>query len=274
MRTAVVTDSTSDIPHGLAQDHRIRVVPNIIVLDGQSIEDDQAFSRREFYQKLPAMKQLPTTATASSGTYGKVYADLFEEGFEAILSIHASSQLSGIYNAASAAAQAFPGRVKVVDSQQVSLGLGFQALAAAEAAAAGLPFDGILESLDRLRPKVRLFAMLDTMEYIRRSGRISWAQAGLGSLLQIKLFVEVRDGSVRRAGEARTRRKGLARLHEILAGLGKPERLAILHTNADDDASWLLESLDLEFSPLIVNVTTVIGAHVGPNALGFTGIFA
>jgi DegV family protein with EDD domain len=274
MRTAVVTDSTSDIPYGLAQDHRIRVVPNIIVLDGQSIEDDQAFSRREFYQKLPTMKQLPTTATASSGTYGKVYADLFEEGFEAILSIHASSQLSGIYNAASAAAQAFPGRVKVVDSQQVSLGLGFQALAAAEAAAAGLPFDGILESVDRLRPKVRLFAMLDTMEYVRRSGRVSWAQAGLGSLLQIKLFIEVRDGSVRRAGEARTRRKGLARLHEILVGLGKPERLAILHTNADDDASWLLKSLDLEFSPLIVNVTTVIGTHVGPNALGFTGIFS
>ena len=274
MRIAVVTDSTSDIPYDLAEKHRIQIVPNVIVIDGQSIEDDRAFSRRDFYEKLPQMKRIPTTATASSGIYVTLYEDLFREGSHSILSIHASSQLSGIYNAASAAAQAFDGRVKVIDSQQVSMGLGFQALAAAEAAEEGLPLEEILERLERLRPRVRLVAMLDTLEYVRRSGRVSWAQAGLGSLLKIKLFVEVKDGIVHRAGEVRTRRKGLDRLQAILGSLGKPERIAILHTNADEDANDFIESLGLPEPPMIVNVTTVIGTHVGPNALGFSGVFA
>jgi DegV family protein with EDD domain len=274
MSVAVVTDSTSDIPYDLTEKLQIQIVPNVIVIDGKSIEDGKDFSRRDFYEKLPQMKQIPTTATASSGTYVALYEDLFSKGVQSILSIHASSQLSGIYNAATAAAQSFGERVRVVDSQQVSMGLGFQALAAAEAAAEGLPLEAILDRLERLRQRVRLFAMLDTLEYVRRSGRVSWAQAGLGSLLKIKLFVEVKDGIVHRAGEVRTRSKGLTRLHEMLQSLGKPERLAILHTNADHDALDFLESLDLPEPPLIVNVTTVIGTHVGPNALGFSGVFA
>lgn len=274
MRIAVVTDSTSDIPYDLAEQHHIHIVPNIIVIDGESIEDGKAFSRRDFYEKLPNMKQLPTTATASSGTYVNLYEDLFRQGSQSILSIHASSVLSGIYNAATSAAQSFGSRVKVIDSQQVSMGLGFQVMAAAEAARDNLPVEVILERLKRLRPRVRLIAMLDTMEYVRRSGRVSWTQAGLGNLLKIKLFVEVKDGIVHRAGEVRTRTKGLARLYEMLKKLGNPERLAILHTNADEAARDFLANLELAEPPLIVNVTTVIGTHVGPNALGFSGIFA
>lgn len=274
MSVSVVTDSTCDVPYELAEKLNIRIVPNVVVVEGQSIEDGPHFSRRDFYEKLPQLKQVPTTATASSGTYVATYEDLFNKGSQSILSIHASSRLSGIYNAAAAAAQAFAGRVRVIDSQQVSMGLGFQALAAAEAAAEGLPLEDIQDRLARLRPRVRLFAMLDTLEYIRRSGRVSWVQAGLGSLLKIKLFVELRDGIVHKAGEVRTRRKGMARLREILHGLGKPERLAILHTNADRDAQDFLGGLDLPEPPLIVNVTTVIGTHVGPNALGFSGVFA
>jgi DegV family protein with EDD domain len=273
MRIAVVTDSTSDIPHDLAERHHIHVVPNVIVIDGESIEDGKGFSRREFYEKLPQMKQIPTTATASSGTYVSLYEDLFSQGFQSILSIHASRELSGIYNAANAAAETLGSPVKVIDSQQVSMGLGFQVLAAAEAVAEDLPIEAILERLERLRPRVRLIAMLDTLEYVRRSGRVSWAQAGLGSLLKIKLFVEVKDGVVHRAGEVRTRGKGLARLYELLKKLGKPERLAILHTNADESVQEFLTDLDLAEKPLIVNVTTVIGTHVGPNALGFSGVF-
>jgi DegV family protein with EDD domain len=220
------------------------------------------------------MQQLPTTATASSGTYINLYEDLFRQGSESILSIHAASALSGIFNAVTAAAQYFGNRVSVIDSQQVSMGLGFQVLAAAEAVNQGLPVEAILERLEGIRPRVRLIAMLDTMEYVRRSGRVSWAQAGLGNLLKIKLFVEVKDGIVLRAGEVRTRNKGLARLYELLNRLGKPERLAILHTNAEEAARDFLSNLELPEPPLIVNVTTVIGTHVGPNALGFSGIFA
>jgi DegV family protein with EDD domain len=274
MHIAIVTDSTADIPHHLAEQHRIHIVPNILVINGQSVEDGKGFSRQEFYRQLPGMKNLPTTATASSGTYQALYEMLFQEGSDRILSIHASSRLSGIYNAASAAAQAFEGRVQVVDSRQVTLGLGFQVLRAAEAAAEGLALEAILARLEQLRERVRVVAMLDTLEYVRRSGRVSWARAGLGNLLSIKPFIEIKDGLVQSRGEVRTRSKGIARLLEQLRNLGPLERLAILHTNAEEDALRLLESADprLASSPLVVNVTTVVGTHAGPKALGFAAV--
>ncbi len=131
---AIVTDSTADIPEELAERHNIHVVPNILVIDGRSVEDGKGISRQEFYTNLPNMKAFPTTATASSGTYHQLYQRLFQEGFSQILSIHAASLLSGIFNAASLAAQAFGECARVIDSHFVTLGLGFQALAAAEAA--------------------------------------------------------------------------------------------------------------------------------------------
>lgn len=274
MGIAIVTDSTCDIPYDLVEQHRLHVVPNLLVLDGESVEDGRSFSRQDFYRRLPAMRTLPTTATASSGTYLALYEKLLHHGFEQILSIHASALLSGILNAASAAAQAFGRRVRVIDSQNVTLGLGFQVLAAAEAVAQGLPLEGVLERLENVRRRVRVVAMLDTLEYIRRSGRVSWARAGLGALLNIRPFVEVRNGLIHRLGEVRTRSKGIARMLELLRNLGPLERLAILHTNAEADARQILESLAprLPTPPLLVNVTTVIGTHVGPNGLGFAAV--
>jgi len=128
-----------------------------------------------------------------------------------------------------------------------------------------------LRLLDEIRGRVRLVAMLDTLEYIRRSGRVSWARARLGNLLQIKPFIELTDGDVRSLGESRTRTKGIHRLREFLYDLGALENLAILHTNAENDARQFVKTLQLHLSsaPLIINVTTVIGTHVGPNCLGF-----
>jgi DegV family protein with EDD domain len=121
---------------------------------------------------------------------------------------------------------------------------------------------------------VRVVAMLDTLEYVRRSGRVSWARAQLGNLLRVKPFLEVRDGEVLRIGEARTRHKGIERLKQLAQGLGALERFAMLHTNAEDEARQILEEInpDLNTSPLVVNVTTVIGTHVGPNGLGFAAV--
>ncbi len=133
MSIAIVTDSTADIPEKLADQYHIQVVPNTIIIDGQSYEDGKGISRQEFYRQLPFMKSFPTTASASSGAYQVTYERLFDQGFTHILSIHASSLLSGIYNAANIAAQHFDGRVDVIDSNQVTLGLGFQVLEAAEA---------------------------------------------------------------------------------------------------------------------------------------------
>jgi DegV family protein with EDD domain len=162
----------------------------------------------------------------------------------------------------------------VIDSQQVSLGLGFQVLAAAEAARRGLGIDSITEQINNIRRRLRLIAMLDTLDYVRRSGRVSWARASLGSFLNLKPFIEVKDGKVYRVGEARTRNKGIARLVEMLGSLGPLDQLAILHTNAESDATQLLESMRPQVAthPLLVNVTTVIGTHVGPNGLGFVSV--
>jgi len=273
MRIAIVTDSTCDIPPGLAYQYHIHIVPNIVVIGGESIEDNPNFSRRDFYEKLPDMHPMPTTSTASSGAYQALFEELLSS-YDRILAILASNHLSGIFNAASLAAQGLKDRVRVVDSLQVSLGLGFQVLEAAQAALNGLSEEAILERLNDVRRRIRLVAMLDTLEYLRRSGRVSWARAGLGSVLRIKPFVELKDGFVERAGEVRTRRKGMAHLIDILRNLGSLEKLGILHSNAPNDARQILASLSPQIpdAPLIVNVTTVIGTHVGPNGLGFVAL--
>jgi DegV family protein with EDD domain len=273
-RTAIVTDSTADIPQDLVEEQHIQVVPNIIVIDGESLEDGKGISRQDFYRRLPEMKTTPSTATASAGTYQVLYERLLQQGYDNILSIHTSSLLSGIFNAASVAAQSFGDRVQVIDSSYVTMGLGFQVLAAAEAARQGLGLPAIQDRLTNVRKRVRVIAMLDTLEYLRRSGRVSWAKARLGNLLHLKAFVEVKYGRVLSLGEARTRRKGLERLLEFLKNLGPLEQLAILHTNAEADARQVLRaaSPDLAFQPLVVNITTIIGTHVGPNGLGFATV--
>jgi len=269
---AIVTDSTADIPADYAERYLIHVIPNIIIIDGKSLEDGVDITRQEFYEKLVSMKTLPTTATASSGMYQQLYERLLGQGAKNILSIHASSLLSGIYNAAHIAAQEFQDRVRVIDSQQLSLGLGFQVLEAARAVSRGESLRAVLSILEDVRSRIRLIAMLDTLEYIHRSGRVSWARARLGNLLRIKPFVEVKNGSVLSLGEARTYQRGVARLRELLLHQGPIEQLAILHTNAEENARRFLSNLPLPLpeNPLLVNVTSVIGTHTGPNGIGFT----
>lgn len=274
MTIAIVTDSTSDLPANLALIHGINVVPAILIVNGQSHIDGQGFTREAFYQQLPAMKTPPTTATPSSGSFEETYRRLIEQGASHIISIHAPALLSGIFNAAVIAAKRFGKQITVIDSGSISLGIGFQAIIAAEAALRKQTVDEIMNLIGDLRRRTHLVAMLDTLEYIRRSGRVSWAQASLGTLLQIKPFLKVQEGKVLKLGEARTRRKGIERLYELLVKLGKLERLAILHTNAENDARQMMSEFVhlVKSQPLIVNVTTIIGAHVGPNGLGFVAI--
>lgn len=273
MKIAIVTDSTADIPIDLANKYNISVIPAILVIDGKSYEDGEDISRMEFYEKLPSMAQSPTTAAPSSGTFQKCYDQLFQCGVEKIVSIHVSGKLSGIINSAQAAAQHFNGRVEILDSGQVTLGMGFQVLEAARTALQGDPFDMIMARVRNIQQKVRLVALLDTLEYLKRSGRVSWARASLGSLFQIKPLIELTNGVVFRLGEARTRKKGIERLLNILLETAPFDHLALLHTNAEEDARHLVENLpDFDRTPLIVNVTTVIGTHVGPNGLGFVAI--
>ncbi len=274
MKIAIVTDSTADIPPDLVEQHHIEVVPAIIVMEGKSIQDGKDISRHEFYEKMPTLETLPTTATPSSGTFHSVYERLIQGGAQAILSLHVASRLSGIYNTAKLAGKAFGERVHVFDSGSISMGLGFQVIAAAEAAAQGLSLEKISQHIRTIRKKIRVIAMLDTLENIRRSGRVSWTTARIGSLLRIKPFMEILDGNVLNLGQARTRRKGIEHLKNIIYELGGLERLAIIHSNAEADARQMLADLklDLPDAPRVVNVTPVIGTHVGPNGLGFAAV--
>ncbi len=274
MRVAIVTDSTADIPTELAEKHNIHVVPAILVINGNSIEDGKGMLRQDFYTQLPDMPTPPTTATPSAGTFENLFENLLQAGYQAVFSIHVSSLLSGIFNTAQLAAQSFHQKVKVIDSQQLSLGIGFQVLAAAKAAAEGLSDTQIAAQIATVRDRIRVAAMLDTLEYVRRSGRVSWAKARIGSLLRIKPFVEIRDGQVLSLGQARTRKKGITHLKELVSKVGEIEHFAMLHTNAEAEAHQILAELNLKTKepPLLVNVTTIVGTHVGPNGLGFAAV--
>ncbi|MBN2045051.1 MAG: DegV family protein [Anaerolineales bacterium] len=272
-KIAIVTDSTADIPSDLSQELNISVVPNILIIRGKQYLDGQSITREEYYTQLPTLSPPPTTAAPASGMFSKVYQQLFDSGVQKICSIHAASPLSGLFNSASIASEDFRHRVQVIDSGQLSMGLGFQAISAAQAATKG-SMELVFDAVRSIQQRVKVIAMLDTLDQLKRSGRVSWVRAGLGSLLKIKLFLEVKDGQVLRLGEARTRTKGIQRLIGMLDELGPLEQIAVLHTNAFQDAARLAEQLaHLVTQPVIIqNVTTVIGTHVGVNALGLAAV--
>lgn len=274
MKLGVVTDSTSDLSTELAARLGIEIVPAVLVMDGKTYQDGAGLSREEFYRTLPRMDTLPTTASPSTGSFEERYERLLSAGAERILSIHCASTLSGIYNAARLAAESFDGRVRVEDSGQLSLGLGFQALAGAEAAAAGADLDAALAAVHEVRARVVVAALLDTLEYLRRSGRVSWARARVAQVLQLKPLITLKDGRVERAGQARTGHQGMLRLYEMLRVVGPLRRLAVMHTGAEARARQLLEDVRPQTPepPLVVNVTTVIGTHLGPNGVGFAAV--
>ncbi len=274
MSTAIVTDSTSDIPAALREELGIFQIPVDLTLENKTYQDGFDLSRNDFYTRLPTLKKLPTTAAPSSGRFQQLYEQIFDRGYTDIISIHAASALSGIFNAARLASQEFKQLIKVVDSEQLSLGLGFQAIQAAKMAQQKKPLNEILNAIQSVKNRVYVYALLDTFEYIHRSGRVSWAKARLGSLLNIKPIVELKTGQVFNRGLARARSKGIQFLGDSIRKLGTLEYLAVLHTNALETGKSFIE----EFSPpeipkpLLVNVTTIIGTHVGPNGIGFAAV--
>ncbi len=274
MKIAIVTDSTADIPIEIVKRNNIHVVPNRVIIDGKDYADGIDITRQEFYERLPLMESPPTTATASSGTYQNLFAKLFDQEIQHIISIHVSKNFSGVFNAASTGAQSFIDCMHVIDSEQLTLGLGYQVIAAAEAAMRGSSLEAVLERINYVRRRVRVIAMLDTLEYLHKSGRVSWARARIGNLLRVKPFIDVIGGHAKRIGDVRTRRRGIKRLLRLLNDLGDLEQLAVLHTNAEADAYHFLQEYQgkLDTESMVIYVTTAIGTHVGPNGLGFVAV--
>lgn len=276
MKLGIVTDSTCDIPQFLLEQHELEVVPCILAMDGKEYVDGKGITREEFYRQLPALKTQPTTAAPSIGDFSTRYDSLLRRGCDHILSIHAAGALTSILNIARQAADEFPDRITCIDSASLSLGLGFQVLAAAEAAELGL--QAALHAITSAHQRLQVFAALDTMEYLKRSGRVPATVAMLGSLLSLKPLIELRNGEVKEIGAVRTTHRANERMSKFLLNGGSLERLAILHTGAEPRAREFLNELMQSASQavprdiLMVNVTTVIGTHVGPNGLGFAAV--
>jgi DegV family protein with EDD domain len=277
MKLGIVTDSTCDIPQYLVEQHELEVVPCILVIDGKEyVDDGKGITRQEFYKQLPALQTQPTTAAPSIGDFAARYEALFRRGCDHIISIHAAGALTSIVNIARKASEDFPGRVTCVDSTSLTLGVGFQVLAAAEAAELGL--QAALAAIEATRKNLRVYAALDTLQYLRRSGRVPATVAMLGGLLSIKPMIELVNGEVKAMGAARTTNQANERMSRFLLDEGPLERLAILHTNAEPRAKEFLSKLMQQFSQsmsrdiLMLNVTTIIGTHLGPNGLGFASV--
>jgi DegV family protein with EDD domain len=273
-RIAVVTDSTADVPEGDQQSLNIVVVPAVLTLDGETFRDGLDISRRDFYERLPTLSTPATTGAPSVLVFENIYRELQMKGVEKILSIHLPTTLSGMINVASQAAQEFGDRVEIFDSGQVSLGMGFQVIEAASAIKRGETFVKVLEVLQQAKESIRLIALIDTLEYLRRSGRVGWLTAGLGNLLRVKMLVDIVDGVVNRVAQVRTRGKAMTQLQSIAESWGKLERISIAHSASPEEAESFAEVLAHLCSrpPVIIDVTTVIGAHIGPNALGVIGL--
>jgi DegV family protein with EDD domain len=276
MKLGIVTDSTCDLPKYLIEQYELEVVPSILIIDGKEYADGIGISREEFYQRLPSLKNQPTTAAPSIGEFSTRYEALLRRGCDQILSIHAAGTLTSILNVAKQAASDFAKRVTCIDSTSLSLGLGFQVLAAAESAEMGL--DAALAAIKSAHKRLHVSAALDTMEYLKRSGRVPATVAMLGSLLSIKPLIELTNGEVKAIGAVRTTSKANERMLKFLLEGGELEKLAILHTGAEPRAREFLNELMQRASQsvprdiLMVNVTTVIGTHVGPNGLGFAAV--
>jgi DegV family protein with EDD domain len=270
----IVTDSTADIPERILQSLKIESVPALLIIEGKTYIDGVNLSRTEFYNRMPSLTEPPTTASPSPIVFKQAYERLFDAGVDAILSIHVSSKLSGIVNVASQAAQEFGKRVRVFDSQQVSLGLGYQVIEAAKSALRGVNLAGIVEHVHSIKEHVHLLALIDSLEYLRRGGRVSWLQAGVGDLFKIKLLVTLKDGFVESFGRSRTFSRALDSLRNEAGSWAPLNQLTIMHSGIRERAEALAEELSplSATEPMVVNVTTVIGAHVGPGSIGIAGL--
>jgi DegV family protein with EDD domain len=278
-----VTDSTSDVPAEEAAKYEIEVVPAMIIFDGKSLRDGVDISRSELYRRMLTQRYLPTTSSPSVGAFEESFESMLTRGFQKILSIHPASNLSGIFNAACVAATHFPGRVEVLESGQVSLGTGFQILAAAEAATQGASMESLRNLVANTRKRVHLVALLESLTNLAHSGRIPMVLAGIGNFLQIKLLISIMEGTVSRVAQVRTHSRGVSVLLEQVRSWGTIERLAVAHANARNVADLLIPQLTqsilganhlLDGKIFEVEVTPAIGIHTGPGAVGVIAVSA
>lgn len=274
-KVKIVTDSTCDLPISIVEEFDIRVIPCYVNMNGKSYLDGIDLSREFFFKSLPTANPLPTTSAPGMDAFIQMYQALADEGADGIISIHISESLSNINNVAKIASEAFDAiPVRVIDSGQLSMGLGLLALVGAKLAMQGASLDEVETEILTKKPLTNAFAKLETLEYLRRGGRLSPAIHGIGNLLELKPITKMNNGNSG-VEMKRTRKKAHQRFLEIAKELGPAELVGIIHADAYQNALQVKEELKEIWpgiEPMISYVTPAIGAHVGPGTICIASI--
>ena len=274
----IVTDSTAHLSMDVRQKHNLAVIPLKSIFGTTTYRDEVDLTNEQFYKMLPHAKEHPTTSQPSAGEFEQMYKPFLDAGKE-IVSLHISPKLSGTYASACAAKTEFENQFKkalpisIVETPWLSMALGLLVVAAAQAAEAGQSREQVVATINALIPKLNLVFVLDTLEYLRRGGRIGGARAMVGTLLNVKPMLEIKGGQVEPLEQPRSRAKALARLMEVLEERsgGKPLHLAVLHANARAEAEQIGKQIRARYECkefYITEIGPAIGVHSGPNALG------
>ena len=279
-RVAVVTDSASDMDPGRAAALGIAIVPLIVNFGSETYSSGVNLSTEDFWTRMTAPDApFPTTAACSPGDFQTTYQRAFDEGAEAIVSVHVAGTLSGTIKAAQIGAAMFKDReIHVIDSMSASMGEGMLAEKAVQMAADGASAAEIAQTINRRREDLQVYLALETLEYLKRGGRISGAEAAIGTLLSVKPIIEIKDGKVETAERVRTRGKAREKLVELLT-VRPMERLSILHTTnagVEEFVEQLLPRVPGGIDRSKVTIDTVgpsVGPHLGPGCVGAVALY-
>ncbi len=270
-----VTDSVADIPDRIVSDLDITVVPCYVNYDGNSYADDGvALVREEYYRQLKTMDKLPTTSAMSPEVAREYIAPVFDDADHVVL-ITTPATLSGIYNAFRLALQDFPeANYTLINSTSMSIGIGWQVMNGVEVANETGSIEKTIAAVNATREHLIVYAMIDTLNFLRRSGRVGWAAAGVGQLLQIKPIVQVIDSEINSIVRARTFSRALAKMAELSRQHKPLDRAAILHTSNDTGMNELkLQLADILPKQTITGlIGPALGTHIGPGAVGIAAV--
>jgi len=273
----IVTDSSAGLPHDLLEAYDIKVVPLKIHFGETTYREGEDLDNARFYQLLGQAEQLPTTSQPSAGEFYEVYSRLTANG-DSVISIHISSKLSGTCQSAMVAKAMLPeADITIIDTLSACMGHGMIVLAAAEAVQKGKSRDEVIALVERVINGIQILFVVDTLEYLQKGGRIGGAAALLGTLLQLKPLLEIRDGRVEPLERVRSRKKAVRRALEVLTerfdGQG-PLRMMVLHAQCPEEAEQLAQKVGELFTCTdlyMAEISPVIGTHAGPGTLGLSG---
>jgi fatty acid kinase fatty acid binding subunit len=274
-KIALVTDSTASMPQEMVNRYGIIVAPQILLWDKDTFEDGVNITPNEFYTRLKKTTVMPTTTQVTVAKFFEIYQSLLAQGYQ-ILTIIISAKLSGTLNSALQAKAMLPADapIEIIDSNSTAMALGFHILTVARAIQDGANMSESVALAQKAKEHTGVFFAVDTLEFLHRGGRIGGATRFLGTMLNFKPILELRDGRVEAIERVRTRSKSLSRIVELAAeqiGSRTPVRLSTLHANAPEDAKLVLQEASSKLNPVetvFSEVSPVVGVHAGPGVVG------